>query len=867
MKQPDGDPTGRTRYSASGSRRKRLLRVTDDSGRSLGFVYYTRGQDSAAFTGLLKEVRGPAGIRVQFAYVRPPFAPHFLNEAFLATVRRDDLAPGDGQPPSLRRAADRNYRYEYAWQDAETRWFQDWAWIVWRQLSEREEPAAPWAAGQYLSDSLDNIIRVWRNIETSDIQRESETHYESSPLRPDFDRVIEQRYGAMESARSPEPVVVDSYTVMRWRVGGPRHRLEYGLASIGRMEALLPSEIRERYPLEPLLAPLAGRRRVPFYPYFPVTDSGENLRLRRARVSAEQIAAVSRYVGLDMRVEPGAAEDTYRSVFAGGWRAEGFAFSEARVASDANRITSWLKSRDRESRTTYYGLNFLGQPLVTARAAPNDLRVVGDEFLYEERLYDGHGRLTSTRYPTRAFATLPQPDVDLPPGLGAVRRPAPVRPLDPRRFHAQAAAHTTMRYPEALAAADFDAGRWRARFNLLETRRRPIGGPVMAVSDGVAAPTAEEYRTFVYEPTFQQPVLVDTGTLSASGQRRSTYQGAWDFGCAGSGAPRDDARSAVDRANDCRAPRPLRLVMGRGPLFVGPAALVPPTARVVQFEWNATGAPTRVAERGGTTIELAYFARFAQGAVGPEGAGFLARRIASAALTAAVPGPDDPPCPGLAGALQWLLPGSCQDPPAELGAIGFDAEALRVFDEARTSGTREEFAYFPATGHLSRVVRDRSETTYVRDTDGRVLETREPLSGVRVHEYALSGRPTRVLIRGDAGKLWERVIRYDGADRIVGVVDQPSAGGWSWSAGYSPEGRVARTIRGRPCGHRARIRQPRPPDPLLQAVAERGRPSAPDAIRIRRPRARPPDRSGAGSGGQRRRRRNVRVRRLRPARA
>ena len=274
--------------TAHGDRKRRPVRARDDLGRELRFEYYWPDQVSTASSfnatpaaGLLRRVRAPEGLLVEYQYAAPAGQSAFMNERFLVSVQRRDGAPTSA---ALVAAPPRRLRYEYQWPESIATSYGPFAENVRARYAaffasssgcgacggatscmaippiqlEGGGDEACWLTTlrtrEYQSSIADNIISIQFST-----QVRLESRYEPDPDKVDtFDRVVAQRFGgASVAAAAP-----DGYGP--WKTKLPLHQLDYRFAAPGAndgdaTDTFLPEEIRNRYPLEsghqPLKAP------------------------------------------------------------------------------------------------------------------------------------------------------------------------------------------------------------------------------------------------------------------------------------------------------------------------------------------------------------------------------------------------------------------------------------------------------------------------------------------------------------------------------------------------------------------------------------------------------------------------------------
>lgn len=550
-------------HSPFGARRMRPRRVTDDMGRSLNFSYYTAppmgsSWDFAAVpeADLLKEVRGPAGVVISFAYQRPAGYPTELSEMFLTHVSRTD-SPVAG----VIAAPARTQSFAYQWPGGPTTSWTDFATPVeqaylqyfatfvgcWyrdilfcgsmsaqgsRFLQTSGNPArlARLAKQAFISRVADNIVKV-----TNAGVIESETRYETDPFSRSFDSAVAQRYGSRERTQDATRLPADLPNAGWEQPDLPRAAFAYASAGptpagVDATESFLPATIRSRYALEavPQRTTVSGiggpslgsqssmqsgiacnggateqlGRLLPGVqaevPYFYAAPIDLTSPLKRTPLSCTQLAIAQTSNAahndlLSSLVPVAPVPGVQGDLF----RATPVLDWRRGIASNVNRICAWTRAVDRDGDARYYGLNYRGQVLVDA---VEDRQVRG-EFIFTESLYTADGQLQQSRRPTR----------------GAT-------PWTP------ASGHTVYQYDEIDPRGNSGwnawlAAWWTRRTNLIGVDEFPATGQVLDVAEGSSSTVTTSQARFQrmrYEPLFNQLLVEESGSIA--GGRATTHR-------------------------------------------------------------------------------------------------------------------------------------------------------------------------------------------------------------------------------------------------------------------------------------------------------------------------------------------------------
>ncbi|HVJ75183.1 MAG TPA: hypothetical protein VNB03_14260, partial [Casimicrobiaceae bacterium] len=758
------EPTRRTRHATDGGHTHRPVRVIDDFGRELVFEYYESELGTGREAGLLKAVIGPAGTRVQFAYHRPSWYPHYLNEMFLVRVDRAD-APVVPLPTfeGLVASPPRGYRFESAWErpDAEKVLFE-WAWVVWRGPTNAGSRSAALAAGHYVSTIADNIVRV-RRVAGPTTVVESETAYIFHPLNHAFDRVAAQRHGGSETQAAGSDYMLDGQRLITWATGLPQTTFSWAHPNYRRTWDFLPAPIRTQYRAE------AVPHRIPLdynFEYFtgPAEES-DTPAILRSYNSCEQIRGASTsYAGLDVHYDADRQRywmDYQDRSHPGVLTKVAIDATRQRARLDGRRACAWVRVVDREGVASFYGIDFRGNVLIRAIEEQPAPRLL---YALEETLYMEDGQPREMRRPTLNQRWAPREGG--------------------HRLSYQGAA--TLQGPE-----------WRGKNNLVRVVETPRGSSRVNnwSVDGQARDAVARFATYAFEPVYNQVVRIRRGTIDEQQNERAHTQ--LDYLFCPDGNPDPPANGG--NGNACAQLAPVTLRSGPPP----PS----PLRRTTQFEWTPAGQPAVIAAQDGGRVEYAYYAALGLPpiplpalppgpvlpvpGIGPPAPppssrpshpereasranrGFLARAIWSRfdpAYPAAL-GPPEGFCSALRGPYQWLLPSTCTNPRDELRALGLPNVAVNAILAASQPGHpsqtyTQEFRY-ALTGNPIESTAGGSTASIVIDTDGRP-QSRTGAGDRRLFTYYEDGTLHTITRRDELGNIVGSEFRdYDRDGRIV----------------------------------------------------------------------------------------------------
>jgi RHS repeat-associated protein len=362
-------------------------------------------------------------------------------------------------------------------------------------------PSPPW---EVIRDALaDNIVRVRRGGD-GDGSIELETFYEVDPRRYDFDRVIEQRYGAISEPITPVPVQRSDTIVHYWRTNMPTFQM--ASTSNGHPDVcppvstapdcrgswfdqgrVLPAVALAAAGLESHAPPQAGSSDVcdlsalAELPSFdPRYAAGDRLSLSnqtnaleatptvmRTRETCEAIAARhSRDPFLADLIDVSEVDDPSTK----GRHREGLEW-------DLALVCRWVETTDRRGQVHTYGLNFIGNVLVEVQPnpAPASTPVV------TRRRYNADGLLLVEERPDGSRVELTydgQVDFDLSAGSPLKRhnvvkvREMPVLPAAPNLI--EGTLTDTNGTLTAINFRDFEFT-YEEMFQMLRTAKGPDG--------------------------------------------------------------------------------------------------------------------------------------------------------------------------------------------------------------------------------------------------------------------------------------------------------------------------------------------------------------------------------------------------------
>ena len=750
------------------------------------------------------------------------------------------------------------YAYYAAFRRCMYKWWSPCTWNVSPVIVAEGLIHAPadGAKREYMSRVADNIVSIAHGGEGHPVAQttariEVETRYDPDPRSDSFDRAVRQRYGG--SARPQETPPPDPFNA-EWQTNLPKVSFTY----LGRAttSGVLPHQLEQRFPIEQLPGgtPMAGiaptvigldndftltleevRSAIALvlhevgepdpvlcedpYPYFTKLPGyrprrsyfevapGTPDQLRRSRLTCDQLReamlgdVTHNDLAAEVRPLDGGTppiEGMDGGVYGTVHRLVG---GRNRIEADANRICAWTKYVNRNGDETYYGLNMMGQVLVSALKQRDSA-----DYLVSETLRNADGLEVEQRAPTSNSAADPT--------------------------SARANGYTVYTY-EDITPVVTDGGHyappfyWSRRHNLTSRLEYAGGTPALDESErdaGVFTSSTARYVDVTYEPLFNQPRSVEVGSIDTQGGRQSTertdyvfdYQELantdsetepiygigpvlrdlekWGFGWYRDSEERLDFDYGKVLAWQLKLPLYGSDINGDGQSGFGtpstPAGLRAmgrpvqriqwqhfnaASRRITKYVWAPHGLPAEVLAPDGSRTTLEYYS-VGSGtpdstslgtAVPPNDAsvsrgsrGFLARvqmdRFAPG-LPAAGQGA---PCSLLEGPYQWLLPASCTDPRSELVELGLPGEAVEaVFQSAGTSANEKRLTHafsYNVAGTISHQWSDLGVETFTRDVDGRVHRYVDTENNSTQHTYD---------VFGDA-------IRTTTADGISGVTEE-----------------------------------------------------------------------------------------------
>jgi RHS repeat-associated protein len=524
--------------------------------------------------GMLKRVAGPDGATVSYKFDRPAAYPVGLNEVFLVRSARRDAPP---TVAGLVASQPSDYRFEYCWPGGNLETYEPFAVAVATLYEDyfrtfvgcgygdpvsciggpsvnlrRFNPGNPAdlarrASEAYVSDVADNIVTVIRNGRT-----ECETRYPVDPNHPAHGRVVAQRYGSTTSSGAIGTVPPDEAwqqwqtalpkALLQWVDSGPTALAVDGTPVDERTETSLPAAIRNRYPLEPKPPPLVPLVRAkppaagecdlnamadreadlpgwrPVVQYYDAPNSNDSPATLFSRIFATIFNwirdVVSRFFGLsspapvtdlrrtwltrDQLVSAQVSDPTHNDLMVSPnpdptnpllvffTRIVG---RRRQTAANANRICGWARVTNRDALVRWHGVNYRGQILVLADVD------FGGVFRFSEWRYNADGLVVVHR----------------PPAL-----------VDQRSPHS-----TNWTYDEIDPTSERGWSQWLPAFwarrqNMLRVEHRLEGRVVSDLESGRPSAasnspdfetTAGTYNRIVWEPLFNQPLLVEEGTI------------------------------------------------------------------------------------------------------------------------------------------------------------------------------------------------------------------------------------------------------------------------------------------------------------------------------------------------------------------
>lgn len=486
------------------------------------------------------------------------------------------------------------------------------------------------------------------------------------------------------------------------------------------------------------------------------------------------------------------------------------------LETNQNRVCAWRVITDREGRRTYLGLNYTGRALVTARFD-------GADYIIDEAIYNADGLVIQQRYPTTNRSWEPVMGAEL----------------------------FVYEDPSLMGGQNWSLPfAWSRRGNLeahIITPRPTIGLiPDHHSWDGSSPQVQPDpntwatYTSYEYEPLFNQPRVVVSGTMNEAGDLNPHAAVLNDFDYQelspalaleylearyprwnNTGYPSEQITNtaptgALERklslglsaqARDLNGASPVSTSSPRRPTGVIvrqslvdldecsldiDALRVDPlgcqSTRQIFLSYSPHARVKTFAHSGGARVEYGYYDALAEAqddVFGPKepdalatidggarGDGFLARRSLKRFGQA-----DDeldylgaPGCPQLSkGPFRYLLETCPMGARAALIDAGLSAvvvdQLLEVADatqsaDASDPGLWSHVRYsYAETGHHDTVLEDDRVHLYTSDTDGRVLESRDPRGTRSSYTRAREGWVTRHDIH-DAGGLLLANTRY-----------------------------------------------------------------------------------------------------------
>lgn len=520
------------------------------------------------------------------------------------------------------------------------------------------------------------------------------------------------------------------------------------------------------------------------------------------------------------------------------------------TAANGNRICAWNQLIDRNGGVHYYGMNFRGQVLVDAVQESNP-RGSGSDFIFSERVYNADGLVVQERRPVRGTHRW-QPDDGYTRSFFDEIDPSKDKGWDawlPVFWAHRMNLLRTEEHPAGREVLDFDEhansfiksrGRYQAfgyepLFNQLKIIEK--GSLASIAAGGKLKDVPHERTIFVFD--YQE--LSTDPTAPADHSLGALLKGLipWGFAWA------ETASRELDFAQITAWQLPLAFydedINGDGLIGFGYgsgntklARGVPVAAfrygedpladpRVHVLEWAPNGQVTQLKGPDGDTVRFDYYSNSGgptavYGGNAPPAdsmvyrgyAGFLGRiRMLRFDDTPYTFGPGSS-CSMLAGPYQWLLPSSCSDPLNELKSLGLGKQAVAAILAASQAAMSESdperydvasFSYNALGGTRFEWSHNRA-THIVRDTDGRMLQSTDPLGTTTAITYTVRGFPETTTVQDVSGvHLLEEARVFDETGAILNecAANQPGGcaglplSGSTRSYTYWPEGQLQTT--------------------------------------------------------------------------
>ncbi|MFU8804801.1 MAG: RHS repeat domain-containing protein, partial [Bradymonadaceae bacterium] len=402
-----------------------------------------------------------------------------------------------------------------------------------------------------------------------------------------------------------------------------------------------------------------------------------------------------------------------------------------RVEKNMRRICAWTRTLDRDGDERWYGLNYRGQTLVEAVKEPD---VLGD-LIFTEFIYNADGNLIEYRKPVVATT---------------------------REI---ASSFTRFEYDDRtpLTSAEWseDLEYWTRRHNLLRVEEVALDGIVHAAPDGGTYTSQGRTAVYAYEPVYNQ---ITTVTL---------YDGRESLGSA---TPFLRTNFAYD--HDVVPGRPTEIV-----------TQTPREWRTTLLDWAPHGLPKTIQTPDGATTRHFYYGTkpgFAsQGPqsffgtdsqpqdldIDPDARGMLARVEVNQfdagfaeKATAALGDIFGAPCTPDHGPYAFLGSRDCS---LKYRTLGLPEETIKHLENVPHGPLHRTELSYDITGHLRNVWDDGRHSQMIRDSDGRVWLSTDPVGNQTTLTYSLDGQPILAETTHSNEVLHQVERRFDNEGRLL----------------------------------------------------------------------------------------------------
>jgi len=774
---------------------------------------------------LLKNVTGPADTFISFEYSRPVNHPVELNEEFLSRTNRNDISSNTTGIP---RSMDRWYEFKYeSCSDTQLSKFRDkvensfieyfgtFMGCSYNDIYNNcKDPVlgdlkisggnaffyAHLQANAFVSEVTGRISTV---INTGEI--ESETRFNSDPWNFNFGKAIAQRWGAFANQVDMDLDNSDD----NWQTNLPKTTFQYqdaGPSGKGNdlTDSFLPQELLVRYPLEVYTGEAAEefpetvvaskqdgscdydmmeklRKKLPGYrlqlEYYELAVNEQHpkvdLPLKRSRLLPKQLVMAQVGDPTHNDLISGITEDISVK---GGFKLDRITGRRKIMASNGNRLCSWIRNRDRDGAVHYFGLNYRGQALV-------DAILEDGKFIITERLVNADGLVVQERKPVlaethwntkRGYKYFGYDEIDPKENKG---------------------------WNEWLPVF------WSRRANLLRIEDYAEGGFVMNDNEnGKTEKHLGRYIALNYEPLFNQIKSQLAGTIHQGSKKfvaHSYTSLIYDYQELSLEVAADDSASIVPFLESLVAwgfewlrtktgeidpaivgtwQLPLKLysmdlnndgitgnrfaVKGENravglPVVVVSGSMNSQLQRTTKISWAPNGRPAYILGPDGELEQFEYYSINNQpnniygNAKPPQDTdvnsgyrGFLGRRkkLRNGILYDNSYGPQEFPSQILTGPYKWIK-AKGNDPITILQALGLPAEIANDLIDSlgTTSGNFIKMVYsYDVTGRINKTFSPIGHNLITRDTDGRIVEFIDVIKNKTVIEYGYLGLPVKI---------------------------------------------------------------------------------------------------------------------------